>query len=123
MLYLKKYNFIMANSAYFNKFLLDNNKSNNQNNNIDKKNNSIDYFKLLNKLYMISGGIIAAFLVTKEYSNVDFMTMGTAGFIGYLCPDLSFIVGGGYLLKLKYNDYTKPLNKAADLLTSTIQAN
>ncbi len=103
---------------YFNKFLLNSNKSKSY------KYKQILY--LLKHLYRISGGIIASFLIVKDNSDVDFMKMGFGGFIGYLCPSLSIILGGGYLLKIKYdsmsiNKYVKsPINKAANIFTSTI---
>ncbi len=113
-------------SSPFNKFLL-NSKYNQNNNSKSYKYKQLLY--VLKHLYRISGGIIASFLIVKDNSDIDFMTMGFGGFVGYLCPTLSFILGGGYLLKIKYDDIKlkkttdlikTPINKATDLLTNTI---
>lgn len=95
----------MSYPFYLNQFMLNKKKDNNDTN---YYNNYVQYKQLLyllKQLYRISGGIITSFLIVKDNNNIDFMSMGCAGFIGYLCPSFSYILGGGYLLKIKYDDF------------------
>ena len=62
---------------------------------------------ILKNLYSLSGGILAAFICIKDNNQVDIPYMGFIGLIGYLCPTVSYIVGGAYLLKDKYNNVSE----------------
>ena len=65
---------------------------------------------ILKYLYSLSGGILAAYICIKDNNQVDITNMGFIGLIGYLCPTVSYIVGGAYLLKEKYNNNQTQIN-------------